>query len=221
MSQQIIDDASTIPLQQHRRGNRLVEFALIFTIGFAATSLLKLESLARNSVQNQNHNGQFDLPQPQSNHSVDMQQFQSGMPLLSSNNTSATVESLERDHQDDADNSESDSESCLRPRRNSDAAVKSPLKLPCKISMISFVLYLMDCLFCAASCISISKQKTHSHVIMHSSRFYPSHAYTSYQSRHAQNGLDISPHILPMRRIRIHPLDVREKPYYEIGRAHV
>ncbi len=166
MSQQI--QASAPPLMQQRRGNRLVEFVLIFTICFTLISLLIiLEPLARNTVQN--HNGQFDLP-PRSNHSLSMQ---SGINLSSSNNRSMVVEedlkmsllhdeynvrnftdsaviaSQQSDDQDDADNSESDSESCLRPRRNSDVAMKSPLKLPCKIInsfgniwTVNFVLHL-------------------------------------------------------------------------------
>lgn len=214
---------ASAPLMQQRRGDRLVEFVLIFTICFAITSLLiSFEPLARNTVQN--HNGQFDLP-PRSNHSVGIQ---SGMDLSSSNNRSVIVEedlkmsllqneyvgnfsdsavivAQESDHQDDADNSESDSESCLRPRRNSDAAVESPLKLPCK-GINSFDTYGLPIL-CGTS---ISQQKTHSCIFVQSSRFFPL-IYTSRQFRHAKNGLDLSSQILPMRGIRIHPLDLRKK----------
>lgn len=180
---------ASAPLKQQRRGNRFVEFVFIFTICFAITSLVKFEPLARNTVQN--HNGQFDLP-PRSNHSVGMQ---SGMDLSSSHINAAIVEDLkmsllqdeynvrnfsdgavivsqESDHQDDADNySESDSESCLRPRRNSDEAVKAPLKLPCKSINLLYSFGVMAMIVPAP----LFRNKRHTNIIMQSSQFYSSH----------------------------------------------
>ena len=47
-------------LRQRGRTSRLVEWTLHFTISFFILSLLKLEPMARNSVQN--HNSEIDLP---------------------------------------------------------------------------------------------------------------------------------------------------------------
>lgn len=58
-------------------------------------------------------------------------------PLHNSPDSAVTVPIVSND--DDAENTESDSESCLRPRSNRDAAVmKSPLKLPSKFVKILF-----------------------------------------------------------------------------------
>ena len=48
------------PLRRQRRGAIYVQRTLLFTISFVILSLLKLEPLARNSVQN--HNNEIDMP---------------------------------------------------------------------------------------------------------------------------------------------------------------
>eukprot|EP00985_Skeletonema_marinoi_P005256 scaffold2273_cov195-Skeletonema_marinoi.AAC.7 len=48
------------PLRRQRRGAIYVQRTLLFTISFSILSLLKLEPLARNSVQN--HNNEIDMP---------------------------------------------------------------------------------------------------------------------------------------------------------------
>jgi len=57
-----------------------VEWTLIIAISFSILSLLKLEPIARNSVQN--HVSEFDLPQTKI-HSVGIQHFQSSETLSS------------------------------------------------------------------------------------------------------------------------------------------
>ena len=74
-------------------------------------------------------------------------------------------------------------ESCLRPRRNSNAAVKSPLKPPCEF--INFFIFSLTCQV-------LSNKRTHIFVL--SSRFY--FYYASYQFGHAQNGFIISSQLL-------------------------
>ena len=53
--------AETVVVAARRRGSRYVEWTLNFTISFVILSLLKLEPLARNSVQD--HDSEIDLPQ--------------------------------------------------------------------------------------------------------------------------------------------------------------
>ena len=139
------------PLQrQQRRTSLLVERVLTISICFIILSLLKLEPLARNSVQT--HNIKFDLPQTNHSGSVGIQHFQSSQVLSSSEISSnylnrislrdrhnvldlsdGAVIASDESETDNTENVERGSESCLRPRRNSDAVVKSSLKLPCKI----------------------------------------------------------------------------------------
>ena len=57
-----------------------MEWTLIIAISFSILSLLKLEPIARNSVQN--HVSEFDLPQTKI-HSVGIQHFQSSETLSS------------------------------------------------------------------------------------------------------------------------------------------
>jgi len=69
--------ATTAPPQRQRRGGRLVERTLIITICFGILSLLNLEPLARNSVQD--HNSNFDLPQTDNDSVGIIQHFQLGL----------------------------------------------------------------------------------------------------------------------------------------------
>ena len=51
------------PQWRRRRGSRVVEWTLLFAIAYAILTLLKLEPLARNSVQNHNSKSDvIDLP---------------------------------------------------------------------------------------------------------------------------------------------------------------
>ena len=52
-------NAGPTPQLPRRRGTRMVEWAIHFTISFVILSLLKLEPLARNSVQD-HHKNEFD-----------------------------------------------------------------------------------------------------------------------------------------------------------------
>ena len=54
-------------------------------------------------------------------------------------NNAVMIVKKESDHY--AENAESESESCLRPRRNSDALVKSPLKPPCEFIKIASYIF--------------------------------------------------------------------------------
>lgn len=74
------NQVETAAAPPQRRGARSVEWTLIIAISFSIVSLLKLEPLARNSVQN--HISEFDLPQTK-NHSVGTQTFQSSKALSS------------------------------------------------------------------------------------------------------------------------------------------
>jgi len=78
MSNQV--ETTAAPPQRRRRRARSVEWTLIIAISFSIVSLLKLEPLARNSVQN--HVSEFDLPQTK-NHLVGTQTFQSSKALSS------------------------------------------------------------------------------------------------------------------------------------------
>eukprot|EP00984_Skeletonema_dohrnii_P009642 scaffold3693_cov117-Skeletonema_dohrnii-CCMP3373.AAC.5 len=79
-------ETAAAPPQRRRRGARSVEWTLIIAISFSILSLLKLEPIARNSVQN--HVSEFDLPQTQTNsHLVGIQHFQSSETLSSKSKT--------------------------------------------------------------------------------------------------------------------------------------